>query len=424
MTSRLKSAFLRHTNSIKRSNFGGLKDTLRSHIPNTTNDTSYMSNEYIHSSFFDDDNYLSIIKCLDSGYEICNDCIDYMQNYLNLLQEFIDNLQSYTKRWKSKIKQQSSISSYNTTKLAQRETVSIPKRRAEILQKQYDAILKVINTYRTQVDRMYPNERIGTTHKHHSTEAMKNLFKEARSTLCKLSAKREKLHEQEKKAQNALHDANVQCENLSFDPTASKTKISNAKDNQTKRQNKLDEIQQEIERAEQEYDQEYENYRAKAMDIYEKCRALEKERLDLLGETLIKFNDAAFSSEYSTEEHKIFEDLKLKLKVERDSLQDLDFWAKTYHVYDSTTSLSTEKSHDESISSPTTTRKTKKSHKNETEDLTIKEENTQESVAEGEEEQSQADTITTTTKTKSKKNKNNTKTESTTTNAAASNQVS
>ncbi|CAF3522580.1 unnamed protein product [Rotaria sp. Silwood1] len=226
-------------------------------------------------------------------------------------------------------------------------------------------------------------------------------FTEARSTLCKLSAKREKLHEQEKKAQNALHDANVQCENLSFDPTASKTKISNAKDNQTKRQNKLDEIQQEIERAEQEYDQEYENYRAKAMDIYEKCRALEKERLDLLGETLIKFNDAAFSSEYSTEEHKIFEDLKLKLKVERDSLQDLDFWAKTYHVYDSTTSLSTEKK-----------------------DLTIKEENTQESVAEGEEEQSQADTITTTTKTKSKKNKNNTKTESTTTNAAASNQVS
>ncbi|CAF1561302.1 unnamed protein product [Rotaria sp. Silwood1] len=420
MAARFKSAI----SSIKRSNFGGLKDTIRSHIPNTNNDASYMSNEYIHASFFNDDNFLSIIKCLDGGYEISKDCIEYMENYLELLQEFIDSLYSYSKKWRTKINQQSSVSSYHTTKLAQRDTVSTPKRRAEILQKQYDAILKVITTYRTQVDRMYPNDRVGTTRKHHRTEAMKNLFKEASSALCKLSSKLEKLHEQEKKAKDTLHNANVQCENLSFEPTASKTKISAAKDNQSKRQDKLDEIQREIERTEEEYNQEYENYRSKAMNIYEKCRALEKERLDLLGETLIQFNNAAFSSEYSNEEHEIYEDLMLKLKVERDSLKDLDFWAKTYHVYDSTTSLSSEKSHNESISSQTTTRKTKESHKNETEDLTTKEETTPESVAEVEEEQSQADTITTTsTKTKSKKTKNNTKTESTTTNTTESIQV-
>ncbi|CAF3081486.1 unnamed protein product [Rotaria sp. Silwood2] len=421
MTSRLKSAILRHTNSIKHTSFGGLKDTVRSHIPNTTNDASYMSNEYIHSSFFDDENYLSIIKCLDGGHEIAKDSLEYMQDYNELLQEHSDNLNSYSKKWKSKIKQQSSISSYHTTKLAQRETVSAPKRFAEVLQNQYDAILKVTTTYRTQIERMYPNERLGTTHKHHRTEAMKNLFKEARSALCKLSSKLEKLHEQEKKAQHALHDADVQCENLSFDSTASKTKISNAKDNQSKRQDKLDKIKQEIERTEEEYNHEYENYRTQAMDIYEKCRTLEKERLDLLGDTLIKFNEAAFSSNYLDEQDEIYENLMLKIKVERNSLEDLNFWAKTYHVYDSTTSLSSETNNNENISSQTTTQKTKKSHKNETENLTTKEENIQESVAEAQEEQSQADT-TTSTKTKVKKNKNSSKTESTTTNSTASNQ--
>ncbi|CAF1441363.1 unnamed protein product [Rotaria sordida] len=424
MTSRFKSAILRHTNSIKHSNFVGLKDTIRSHIPKTNNDASYMSNEYIHSSFFDDENYLSIIKCLDGGHEVCKDCIEYMQDYNDLLQEHIDSLHSYSKKWKSKLKQQPSISSYNTTKLAQCETVSTPKRCADILQTQHDAILNVIATYRTQVERMYPNERIGTTHKHHHTEAMKNLFKDARSALCKLSSKLEKLREQETKAHNALHDANIQCENLSLDPTASKIKISNAKDNQSKREDKLDEIQREIEQIKAEYNQEYENYRMKAMNIYEKCRTLEKERLDLLGETLIKFNKVAFSSEYLTEQHEIYEGLMLKLKVERDSLKDLNFWAKTYHVYDSTTSLSSETNHNESISSQTaTTPKTTKSYKNETESSTIKEENIQESVAEGEEEEQSQANRTTSTKTKPKKNKNNTKTEPTTTNAAQSNQV-
>ncbi|CAF4637788.1 unnamed protein product [Rotaria sp. Silwood2] len=328
MTSRLKSAILRHTNSIKHTSFGGLKDTVRSHIPNTTNDASYMSNEYIHSSFFDDENYLSIIKCLDGGHEIAKDSLEYMQDYNELLQEHSDNLNSYSKKWKSKIKQQSSISSYHTTKLAQRETVSAPKRFAEVLQNQYDAILKVTTTYRTQIERMYPNERLGTTHKHHRTQAM---------------------------------------------------------------------------------------------DIYEKCRTLEKERLDLLGDTLIKFNEAAFSSNYLDEQDEIYENLMLKIKVERNSLEDLNFWAKTYHVYDSTTSLSSETNNNENISSQTTTQKTKKSHKNETENLTTKEENIQESVAEAQEEQSQADT-TTSTKTKVKKNKNSSKTESTTTNSTASNQ--
>ncbi|CAF0870658.1 unnamed protein product [Rotaria sordida] len=405
MTSRMKSAILRHTNSIKLSNFIGLKDTIRAHIPNTNNDACYISNEYIQSNFFDDDNYLSIIKCLDGGYEICKDCIEYMEDYNDLLQEYIDSLTSYSRKWKSKIKHQSALSSYNTTKLAQRETVSTPKQYAELLQIQYSAILKMIATYRTQVERIYPNERIGTTHKHYRTETMKNLFKAARSTLYKLSDKLEKLHEQETKAQHALHDANIQCENLSLDPTASKTKISNAKENQIKRQDKFDEIKREIVRIEEEYNQEYETYRTKAIDIYEKCRIFEQERLDLIGETLIKFNEVAFSSKYLTEQNEIYENLMLKLKTQRNSLEDLDFWAQTYGVYDSTTSLSSQTSQNESISSQITTRKTKKSHKNESENLTTKEENIQESIAEDEEQQSQVDNTTTT---KLKKNKNTT----------------
>ncbi|CAF4777547.1 unnamed protein product [Rotaria sp. Silwood1] len=390
----------------------GYKGSFASHALSIGNRNNSTLRRHKEKHFFHADNYKLILKCLDGGYDISTDLIEYMQDYCNLLQEHINHLNSYSKKWKSKLVQQLSLSSYNTTKRAQFETVRTPERRAKILQKQHDNIQTVIATYRTQVDRMYPKERFGTSHKHYRTNAKKILFEAAYSSLSELSNKLEKLREKEQQAQYALEDANTQYENFTDDET-------------------INRIKQEILQTKEQYKQEQEIYRKRATEIYEECRELEEQRLDLIGETLLKFNEAAFSSSYLFEQDEIYEDLKSKLENQRNTLKDLDFWAQTYGVYDSKTSLTPEMNHNDdihnqNISSPTTIRKTKTSHKNETENFTITEENVEQSIDEDANEQSQTDNTITSTKTTVKKNINLTSIETNdniTTNTMPLNQV-
>jgi hypothetical protein len=409
MTSRITSAISRHRNSMRRPNIGGLKDTIQAL---TGSDGTYGSNEYIHKNFFDEENYQSIIKCLDGGHEISTDLLEYMQDYYDLLQDFIHRLTSYSNKWKSKLKHQSSLSSYHTTKRAQIQTVRSPEKLAQLLQARCDAIQPVISKYKKQVEKMYPSERLSTVRKHYRTDVMKKLFKNAHSPLIKLSEKLEKLHEQEKRAQKALLDAKIQCQNLGLDETTSKNKLTRANDHQETKQSELQAIQDKIARIEKEYNQERETYLEKATEIYQQCRELEQERLDQIRQTLIEFTQATNSSEYSSEQDAIYEDLLLKIKTEQDTLVDLDFWAQTYHVNILTKSISSESNqnddHNENIESQTTTQKTKKSPKNEAANLTTIEENTTQSVVEDQEEKSVADKTSTSAKTKPKKKKNNT----------------
>ncbi|CAF3019667.1 unnamed protein product [Rotaria sp. Silwood2] len=378
----------------------GYTGSFASHASAIENRNNRTHRRYNEENFFHRKNYKLILICLDDGYGISMDLIDYMESYCNLLKKHIDDFNSYSKKWKSKLRQQSVLSSYNTTKRAQLETIRTPERRAKILQKQHEAILEVIITYRTQVERMYPSERLSTSHKHYRTNVKKNLFKAAYSSLSCLSNKLEQLHEQQQRAENALDDANIQYENLFSDETISKNKITNAKDKQNKRKDKLAEIKREIKQTEKEYNDEQKIYRTRAREIYEECRVLEQERLDLIGETLIKFNEAAFSSEHLTEQQDIFEDLKSKLENQRNTLKDLDFWAQTYGIYDSSSEINhNDDIHDASMSSRTTIRKTKTSHKNETENITTIEENIEQSASEDQEEQSEADNTTTSTRT-------------------------
>jgi hypothetical protein len=395
MTSHV-SSILRRTSSIKRPNIR----------INVGNDGSYGSNEYIHKNFFEDENYQSIIKCLDGGYEISIDLIEYMQEYCDLLQDINHRLTSYSNKWKSKLKHQPPLSSYHTTKRAQLQTVLSPEKLAELIRTRCDAIQQVIATYKKQVNKMYSSERFGTTHKHYRTDLMKKLFKNANSSLIKISEKLEKLRKQEKEAQTALLDARIQCQNLELNETTSKSKLSRANDHQENKQRELQDIQEKITRTELEYDREQETYREKATEIYQQCRELEEERLNQIREALLKFIQAVYPSEYSTQQDAIYGDLLSNIKSQQDTLIDLDFWAQTYHVNILTKSISSETNENEDENENTESQKPKKSQKNETANLTTIAENTNQSVAE--DEQSLADKTTTSTKAKSKKKRNNT----------------
>ncbi|CAF1165282.1 unnamed protein product [Rotaria magnacalcarata] len=378
MTSRFKSAIVHHTDSIKRSTLSGIKDTIRSRVTTANHDNGYGSNEFIHLNFYGDDNYLSIVKCINGGYHIAEDMLKFMLDYNDCLQKHIDNLKSCSKKSKSRVKAQSTLSSYNTTRAAQLKTTYAPSLEAEYLQARHDAIQEVIDECRTELSRIYPKESSNSSSKHNRTDYMIDSFEAARSVLLKLSEKLGKLKEHKAKEEAALLEAKILCENLSYTHGVKESKTEKANNSKKKHEQKLKDIENDIARFEDEYEHEKKTYRVEARRIYEKCRVLEEERLELIGDTLMKFIKTAYSSENSTQQRVIYKELKSYLKDKRDTTEDLDFWAQTYGVYDSTTSLSTE------------TNQNDDAHNDDDDD--------------DDDEPSSADTTTSSTKTKSKKN--------------------
>ncbi|CAF3377740.1 unnamed protein product [Rotaria sp. Silwood2] len=295
---------------------------------------------YYGKSFFDDENYQSILECLDGG-----------------------------KRWTSKVQQQPLISSYNKTKDVQLNIIRTPERYAELIEARFEKIRDIITTYTREMQRIYPRTRLRFTRKHYKTDEMRSLFQSAYSSLFYILNKLEQLREQKKLAENALCLAGYQCEN----------KIENAEDNYRKQEKQLKVIKEQIVQTKDECNQEKILYRKKATQIYEECRALEKERLDLMRETLIKFIKEAFSFENVTQQRQIYEDLSSMLQIQQNSSQDLDFWAQAYGVFDSRTSLLSANNQrndndcNERISNQTASRKPKKSQECETLNLTTTE---------------------------------------------------
>ncbi|CAF1420240.1 unnamed protein product [Rotaria sp. Silwood1] len=248
-----------------------------------------------------------------------------MQDYCNLLRENITSLTSYSRRWICRIEQQPLLSSYNTTKEVQLKIVRTPERHVELMKASVEKIQQIIATYTTEVEKMYPRALFRITHRHHRTDVMKNLFKAAYSSLFDLSNKLKELHKQETIAKRALNDNDGQS--------------------QTRQQEILKAITEKIERTERAYDREKVIYRERATNIYQECRELEKERLDLIRKTLIKFIKAAFSFENVSAQRQIYEDLSSMLQNQQNTSEDLDFWARHYGVYDPTTSRSSLMSH-------------------------------------------------------------------------------
>ncbi|CAF0863604.1 unnamed protein product [Rotaria sordida] len=255
----------------------GCTDSSTTSHPNSARRSPSRIDKYYGKKFFDDKNYKSILECLDG-------------------------------------EQQPLLSSYNTTKRTQCEIVRAPERHAELIKVRVKNIEEIIVTYRTQVEQMYPRTHFSFTHKHHRTDVMRNLFKAAYALLSDSLNKLEQLRQKKKEIEIAQEDDDSQY--------------------QAEQQETLEIITEKIERAQKVYNQEKETYRKRAKQYYEDCQRFEKERLDLIQETLLKFIKAAFSFESVTEQRQIYEDLVSMLKIQQNSLVDLNFWAQNYGVYD------------------------------------------------------------------------------------------
>lgn len=204
---------------------------------------------------------------------------------------------------------------------AQRQTYQSFEEQAKIIKDSCDTIQPVIDRYSKQVDEMYPKVRFTTIRKHYGTDEMKSSFKRARLPLQKVLDKLEQLRTKEKKAMDAIQNGSVEFENLKLDSTR------NAK------QDKLQDIQEDIVIAEESRRKKEAIYVEKATAIFKQCQELEKERLDQIEETLIAFIQVVHPSPYSTALVTIYEKLLLNIKTQQNSIEDLNYWAETYGVH-------------------------------------------------------------------------------------------
>ena len=266
------------------------------------------------------------------------DKITYMQECHDLFDSQGNAHLAYAKRWKSKLKQQSTLSSYHTTKRAQLQTVvNTHQKHAEVISSQCQAMQQVISDFSEQVDRLYPSG------KHIRAQEMKLAYKTARAPLQLAEDKLKSLQNKEERAAGALHDANVQCENLQFDAPDNASKQSRAQENQKERQNALKFAQDNVVQAKGDLAEEKIVYRQKAQEIFQLCQSLEEKRFDLIRETLIAFARAVHSSDYTNELDSIYDGLVSKIEKEQNSVEDLKFWSRTYGVDKVTTSDTDEK---------------------------------------------------------------------------------
>jgi len=352
MTSRI-SKMLSRTGSIRHKN---ITNTIRNAVVSDSN--GYGSNEFIHKSFYDGENYESILKCLNGGHAVATDLISMMKDYRELLKDQSHALKSFASKCKSKLNSQTSISSYNTTKRAQRDALSSSENLAELIDRRCEAIQQVITNYDQQVQRMYPRDGLNS-HKHYRADVMKRLFKNARSQLADALEEMKKLLKDQATVEESLRQAQIQQQNLQLNETTSQSKLFDVNNKVERRTNELKSIENRLNQAKENVDKQQENYRVEAQKIYEQCRTLEEERLNQIRQTLIDFINAIHSNQFVTEQSSLYEKLLSTIESDQNTLADLDFWAKTYHVDIPCKSIDEEQEEEDADQQPTTEQKTK-----------------------------------------------------------------
>ena len=267
-----------------------------------------------------------------SGYDVAMDLIEWMQDYCDNERDQARHLIAFADKWTSRLKHQSSLVSYHTSKRAQLDVVRIAKDLARLKQSTCAEIQSVIEKFRVYVNRIYINERFRSGRKHHRTNEFKKLFKTAHASLREITDELATLYAQERKARDALRSADCACEILELDPTTSEKQLARAMDIRTKKRAAVEQLDERIVDTKDKQKAAQKAYRTRATEIFKQCQSAEEERLEQTRETLLDFIQAMHTPKYSSELEQLFQGLTSKITTQQNSFDDLVFWATTYGI--------------------------------------------------------------------------------------------
>lgn len=267
-----------------------------------------------------------------AGYHVGTNIIGSMQDYAKLIEDQMDAHKKYAANRKLKIRQQPTLSSYNTTRQAQLQTIDSSVQLVGVLQISRNAITVVIKSYQKKLEDMYPKIRFHLDRPHIRSKRMEQEFHNEYSVLLKAEQKVQALKDKHEKIQEAIDQAKADIQNQANQKTVKQSHISKAKEGVRKKEEELKTIGNDITAAENAYQQAQVTYRQKVHVIYLECRELEEQRLNDIQEVSLQFLQAIHSTEFFQKQNQIYNRLIERIKNEQSTIADLDFWGRTYRV--------------------------------------------------------------------------------------------
>lgn len=267
-----------------------------------------------------------------SGYNVSLDLIELMQDYCDNEQDYASSLISFTEKWNSRLKQQSTLVSYHTTKRAQLDCVRVCKEVAHLKRTTCQEIQKVIDNYRQYVNETFVVERFRPVRRHNQSVEIKKSFKLARISVRQINDELKSLTTQLERARELVRTAESNCEAVDLDTMASKKQRQKFHEALERRRFQLEEIEKKIIRTKEKEKSAEKVYRKKATDIFKRCQFLEEERLDRIRETLLDFVQSMHTSHWKENLEEIYKKLNDKITTNQNSFDDLMFWAKNYGI--------------------------------------------------------------------------------------------
>ena len=295
------------------------------------------------------------------------DLIEWMQDFCANEEDYSNRLLSFADKWSNRLKQQSSLVSYHTTKRSQLDCVRVTRDIAKLKQSSCTQIKSVIEKYRQQINEVFVNERFRPVRRHQRTNELKKSFKLAQASVRELDDELKLLRNQLEKAREIVRSAESACEILDLDPTTTDKQRQRSKDILERKKSKVADIKDRIDQLKERQSSVENTYQIKATEIFQECQHVEEERLEQIRETLLDFIQAAHPSDSSSKLQEIFDKLNQKVTNEQNSFDDIVFWAKTYGVDDKLTRLlisknDSDENSDEILSSRIRLRRKKKTN--------------------------------------------------------------
>ena len=263
--------------------------------------------------------------------------IGYMVGYVQWLRACQSSRNAYSAKWRLKVKDQPRVTSYHTTKRAQLLTIGVSTELTSHTEVLCTAIEEVISDCHSAVNESYKQKWNKTGYQHRKTSTIEKAFRKARAAVRKASDMVDQLIKKEKRTSAAVDQAADRIAQLNSGSQSNKAKLKKTEGELAKKRVALQTINENIVQARSELEKKQLDYRVAATKIFRGYRKYERERVELIQNTVVKFVQAMHSAEYSTNINTVFANLLANITKEQSTEKDLLFWEKRYGIVDEST---------------------------------------------------------------------------------------
>ncbi|CAF0940394.1 unnamed protein product [Didymodactylos carnosus] len=257
-----------------------------------------------------------------------------MENVRDLYNQLCNGYNEFCITSSGRIRYQSTLSSYHTTKRAQLNIVTSIQKLISVEQQRIQNIQTVIDNYKKSIDEMYVTTRFTHQRQHYRTKDIKRQFKEAQSSLNDCTKRLGQLREARTKARESLEQVDCALEILMGNTSKSDKHRSALVSKQTQRVETVKKIAEQIKLVQKEHHEFEIAWHKRATLIFDECQKEELKRLDLIKKTLYDFSEAIQIKDQRKLEH-IYHDMTHDIQIKQNSLVDITWWAKVHGIIDS-----------------------------------------------------------------------------------------